>query len=94
LRKEHCVITSNEHYFPTKSFGAVCEAFINAYSDKEVSNKTTIHILTKFQDMCFSVPIVHRATGEIMVVTILSSASAATTGYSYKKSILLSFSSA
>jgi hypothetical protein len=29
-----------------------------------------------------------------MVVTILSSASAATTGYSYKKSILLSFSSA
>jgi hypothetical protein len=84
-----------EHYFPTKSFGAVCEAFSNAYSDKEVSNKTTIHrLLTIFQDMYFSVPIVHRATGEIMVMTILSSASAATTGYSYKKSILSSFSSA
>jgi hypothetical protein len=40
-----------EHYFASKSFAAVREAFINAYPDKEVPNKTTIHVLvTKFRD--------------------------------------------
>jgi hypothetical protein len=40
-----------EHYFASKSFAAVREAFSNAYSDKEVSNKTTIHRLVKFRLM-------------------------------------------
>jgi hypothetical protein len=28
-----------EHYFASKLFAAVCEAFSNAYPDKEVPNK-------------------------------------------------------
>jgi hypothetical protein len=32
-----------EHYFASKSFAAVREAVSNAYPDKEVPNKTTIH---------------------------------------------------
>jgi hypothetical protein len=40
-----------EHYFASKSFGAVREAFSNAYPDKEVTNKTTMHrLVTKFRD--------------------------------------------
>jgi hypothetical protein len=40
-----------EHYFATKSFAAVREAFRNAYSDKAVPNKTTIHrLVTTFRD--------------------------------------------
>jgi hypothetical protein len=40
-----------EHYFASKSFSAVREAFSAAYPDKEVPNKTTIHRLaTKFWD--------------------------------------------
>jgi hypothetical protein len=40
-----------EHYFASKSFAAVCEAFSNAYSDKEVPNKTTLHrLVTTFRD--------------------------------------------
>jgi hypothetical protein len=31
-----------EHYFASKSFAAVREAFSNAYPDEEVPNKTTI----------------------------------------------------
>jgi hypothetical protein len=34
-----------EHYFTSKSFAAVREAFSNAYRDKEVPNKTTMHRL-------------------------------------------------
>jgi hypothetical protein len=34
-----------EHYFASKSFAAVREAFCSAYPDKEVPNKTTIHRL-------------------------------------------------
>jgi hypothetical protein len=34
-----------EHYFSSTSFAAVREAFSNAYPDKEVPNKTTIHRL-------------------------------------------------
>jgi hypothetical protein len=30
-----------EHYFASKQFAAVDEAFSNAYPDKEVPNKTT-----------------------------------------------------
>jgi hypothetical protein len=40
-----------EHYFASKSFAAVREAFSNAYPDKEVPNKTTLQLLgTKFRD--------------------------------------------
>jgi hypothetical protein len=38
-----------EHYFASKSFAAVLEAFSNVYPDKEVPNKTRRHTLgTKF----------------------------------------------
>jgi hypothetical protein len=40
-----------EHYFTSKAFAAVREAFSNASPDKEVPNKTTIHrLVTKFRD--------------------------------------------
>jgi hypothetical protein len=39
-----------EYYFTSKSFDAVREAFSNAYPDKDVPNKTTIHrLVTKFR---------------------------------------------
>jgi hypothetical protein len=39
-----------EHYFASKSFAAVCEAFSNAYRDKKVVNMTTIcRLITKFR---------------------------------------------
>jgi hypothetical protein len=38
-----------EHYFASKSFAAVPEAFSNVYPDKEVPNKTTIHKLVTFR---------------------------------------------
>jgi hypothetical protein len=38
-----------EHYFASKSFAVVREAFRNAYLDKEVPNEATIHrLITKF----------------------------------------------
>jgi acyl carrier protein phosphodiesterase len=43
LRRE-CVFIL-EHFFASKSFDAVREAFSNAYPDKELPNKTTIHRL-------------------------------------------------
>jgi hypothetical protein len=40
-----------EHYFASKSSAAVREAFISAYPDKKVSNKTTVHrLVTRFRD--------------------------------------------
>jgi hypothetical protein len=40
-----------EHYFASKSSSAVREAFSNAYPDKEVTSKTTIHRLVRtFRD--------------------------------------------
>jgi hypothetical protein len=43
-----CVL---EHYFSSKSFVAVREAFSNAYSGSGVSNNTTGHrLVTKFRD--------------------------------------------
>jgi hypothetical protein len=40
----------HEHHFASKSFAAVREAFSNAYLDKEVLNKTTVHrLVTQFQ---------------------------------------------
>jgi hypothetical protein len=40
-----------EHYSASKSFAAVREAFSNAYPDKKVLNKETIHrLVTKFWD--------------------------------------------
>jgi hypothetical protein len=40
-----------EHYFTSKSSAAVREAFSNAYPDKEVPNKITIHrLVTKFRN--------------------------------------------
>jgi hypothetical protein len=40
-----------EHYFTSKSFAAVREAFSNAYPDKELLNKTTIHrLVTRFRN--------------------------------------------
>jgi hypothetical protein len=43
-----------EHYFASKSFVAVREAFSNAYPDKEVPNKRTMHrLVTEFRvDAC------------------------------------------
>jgi hypothetical protein len=43
-----------EHYFASKSFAAVREAFSSAYPGKEVLNKTTIHqLVTKSRvDAC------------------------------------------
>jgi hypothetical protein len=40
-----------EHYFTSKLFAAIREAFHNAYPDKEILNGATIHRLTTiFQD--------------------------------------------
>jgi hypothetical protein len=40
-----------ERYFASKSFAVVREAFSNAYPDKVVWNKTTVHrLVTKFRD--------------------------------------------
>jgi hypothetical protein len=40
-----------EHNMALKPFVAICEAFSNAYPDKEVWNKTTIHrLVTTFRD--------------------------------------------
>jgi hypothetical protein len=39
-----------EHYFASKSFAAVSEAFSNVCPDKEVPNKTTVcRVVTKFR---------------------------------------------
>jgi hypothetical protein len=71
-----------EHYFASKSFVAVREAFSNAYPDKELPNKTIHRLVTKFRDTgsvcdkCSS----SDKTAEITAVPISSSASAATTG--------------
>jgi hypothetical protein len=49
LRAERVFIL--EHYFASKLFAAVREAFSDAYPDKEVPNKTTIHqLVTTFRD--------------------------------------------
>jgi hypothetical protein len=37
-----------EHYFATKSFATDGEAFSNAYPDKDVPNKTTIHTIKSY----------------------------------------------
>jgi hypothetical protein len=47
-RAEHVFILEN--YFASKSFAAVREAFINAYPDKEVPNRTIHRLVTKFRD--------------------------------------------
>jgi hypothetical protein len=40
-----------EYYFASKFFATVRKTFSNAYLDKEVPNKTTIHrLVTKFRD--------------------------------------------
>jgi hypothetical protein len=40
-----------EHYFASKSFAAVREAFSNAFPDKVVANMTTVHrLVTEFWD--------------------------------------------
>jgi hypothetical protein len=40
-----------ENFLVLKSFASVREAFSNAYPDKKVPNKTTIHrLVTKFRD--------------------------------------------
>jgi hypothetical protein len=42
-----------EHYFGSKSFAAVREAFSNAYPNKEVPNKTMYRLVTKLRvDAC------------------------------------------
>jgi hypothetical protein len=46
-RAERVIIL--EHH-ATKSFAAVCEELRNAYPEKEVSNKTTVHrLVTTFR---------------------------------------------
>jgi hypothetical protein len=40
-----------EYYVASRSFAAVREEFSNAYPDKEVPNKTTVHrLVTEFRD--------------------------------------------
>jgi hypothetical protein len=54
-----------EHYFASKSFAAVREAFSNVYPDKEVPNKTTVHReVTTFRKI-LSVTNAHRATKQL-----------------------------
>jgi hypothetical protein len=73
------------------SFSNITSLFMNsnAYPDK-VPNKTTVHRLIKFRDtesVCDKCSSSDR-TAEIMYVSISSSASAATTAYGCKNSIL------
>jgi hypothetical protein len=44
-----------KHHYASKSSAAVCEEFSNAYPDKVVPNRTTVHqLLTKFRvGACF-----------------------------------------
>jgi hypothetical protein len=88
-RAEHVFIL--EHYFASKSFTAVREAFSYAYPYKEVPNKTTVQrLVTKFRgtesvcDKCSP----SDKTSETTAVSIPSSASAATAGYGCKNSVL------
>jgi hypothetical protein len=57
----------SEHYFASKSFAVVREAFGNAYPDREVPNKTTMHkLVTKFRDTgSVHVSRAHRATKQL-----------------------------
>jgi hypothetical protein len=72
-----------EHNFASKSFAAVREAFSNAYTDKEVPNKTIHRPITKFRTqevfVCYKCSSSDK-TAEITAVPISSSASATTTG--------------
>jgi hypothetical protein len=81
-----------EHYFSSKSFAAVREAFSNVCPDKEVQNEATIHRLVRtFRDkeefVCDSCSSSDK-TAAIMAVPISSSASAATMEYCCKNSVL------
>jgi hypothetical protein len=51
-RYEYGLFTSNTCvHFESKSFADIREAFNNAYPDKEVPSKTTIHrLVTQFRD--------------------------------------------
>jgi hypothetical protein len=55
-----------KHYFASKSFSAAREAFSNAYTDREVQNKTTIYLLVpnniSGRRKCLCVTNSHRAT--------------------------------
>jgi hypothetical protein len=52
-----------EHYFLSKSFAAVREAFSIVYPDKDVPNKTTVHrLVTKFWTQEVFMASAHRAT--------------------------------
>jgi hypothetical protein len=53
-----------EHYFSSKSFAAVREAFSDAYPDKKLPNKRTVHRLAKFRK-CLSVTSSHRAIKQL-----------------------------
>jgi hypothetical protein len=73
-----------EHYFASKSFAAVREAFSSTYPNKEVPNKTIYRLVTIFETQEVSVSykcLLSDKTAEIAAVQISSSASAATTGY-------------
>jgi hypothetical protein len=55
-----------EHYFASKSFAAVREAFSNAYPDKEVPNKTIRRLVTKFREtgsVCLWQVLIQRQNG-------------------------------
>jgi hypothetical protein len=59
-----------EHSFASKQFSAVREAFSNAYLDKEVPNKTTIHrLVTEFRAQEVFVCSTSDKTAENTVVT-------------------------
>jgi hypothetical protein len=62
---EHVFIL--EHYFSSKSFAAVRDAFSSAYHDKEVLNKTTPPTGNKIlgHRICLSVTNAHRVTKQL-----------------------------
>jgi hypothetical protein len=54
-----------EHYFASKSFASVREAFSDAYPDKEVPNNTPTGNKIPGHRMCLFVTIAHRATKQL-----------------------------
>jgi hypothetical protein len=72
-----------KHYFVSKSFAAVREAFNNAYPDNKVPNKNIHRLVTKFLNTgiaCLYQLLIERKTAVITATPISSSASAATVG--------------
>jgi hypothetical protein len=60
----------HKHYFLSKLFAVVCEAFSSAYTDEEISNKITIYQMARKSKIlehskCFSLKSAHWATEQL-----------------------------